>query len=149
MSTQALELTFTFVQAQVQMRNLSGDVNGGMVSVLSSALEADGDPLIRFHMTQIIPAFPIIVYENCKRGFCGGTIWLGYFAPIGTTIFKHTLGSGRCKGASGGCWCECGLLFNSCYCIGLLMSFLWSLMVPWNFCCSAGPPSAHMENSTL
>jgi hypothetical protein len=95
------------------MRKLSGDVNGGMVSVLSSALETDGDPLIRFHMTQIIPAFPIIVYENCKRGFCGGTIWLGYFAPIGTTIFKHTLGSGRCKGASGGCWCGCGLLFNS------------------------------------
>jgi hypothetical protein len=30
-----------------------------------------------------------------------------------------------------------------------LMSFLWSLMVPWNFYCSAGPPTAHMENSTL
>ncbi|KAH8970947.1 hypothetical protein BDL97_02G115700 [Sphagnum fallax] len=67
----------TICQAQVQMRKLSGDVNGGMVSVLSSALETDGDPLIRFHMTQIIPAFPIIVYEKCKRGFCGGTIWLG------------------------------------------------------------------------
>jgi hypothetical protein len=76
MSTQALELTFTFVQAQVQMRKLSGDVNGGMVSVLSSALETDGDPLIRFHMTQIIPAFPIIVYENCKHGFCGGLFGL-------------------------------------------------------------------------
>jgi len=45
MSTQALELTFTFVQAQVQMRKLNGDVNGGMVSVLSSALETDGDLL--------------------------------------------------------------------------------------------------------
>jgi hypothetical protein len=45
-----------------------------MVSVLSSALETDGDPLIRFHMTQII--------SNCIWKLQAWLLWWYYLAWI-------------------------------------------------------------------
>jgi FkbM family methyltransferase len=67
-----------------------------MVDVLLSALETDDKPTIRFYKTATFPAFPMFVCENCKCDICSQTLWLGYFAPIETTIFRHILGNGVC-----------------------------------------------------
>jgi hypothetical protein len=37
---------------------MSGDKHGGMVDVLLSALETDGNPKIKFYKTATFPAFP-------------------------------------------------------------------------------------------
>jgi FkbM family methyltransferase len=75
---------------------VSGDKHGGMVDVLLSALETDDKPTIRFYKTATFPAFPMFVCENCKCDICSQTLWLTYFAPIETTIFRHILGNGVC-----------------------------------------------------
>jgi len=79
---------------------MSGDKHGGMVDVLLSALETDGNPKIRFYKTTTFPAFPMFVCENCKCDICSRTLWLGYFAPIETSIFRHILGNGVCGRAA-------------------------------------------------
>ncbi|KAH9574590.1 hypothetical protein CY35_01G066400 [Sphagnum magellanicum] len=77
--------------------NLGGDKHGGLVDVLLSALQSDGNPHIRFYQTQTVPTFPMFVCENCKCDICNGVVGLGYFAPVETSIFRHILGG------NGGC----------------------------------------------
>lgn len=79
---------------------MSADKHGGIVDVLLSALETDGNPKIRFYKTATFPAFPIFVCENCKCDICSRTLRLGYFAPIETSLFRHILGNGVCGRAA-------------------------------------------------
>ncbi|CAM6071095.1 unnamed protein product [Sphagnum tenellum] len=79
---------------------MSGYKHGGMMDVLLSALETEGNPKIRFYKTATFPAFPMFVCENCKCDICSRTLRLGYFAPIETTIFRHILGNGVCGRAA-------------------------------------------------
>jgi FkbM family methyltransferase len=79
---------------------MSGDKHGGMVDALLSALETDDKPTIRFYKTATFPAFPMFVCEHCKCDISSQTLWLGYFAPIETTIFRHILGNGVCGRAA-------------------------------------------------
>jgi len=95
--SQSFKIFFFFGTGPMTDENLGGDKHGGMVDVLLSALQTDGNPHIRFYQTQTVPTFPMFVCENCKCDICDGVVGLGYFAPVETSIFRHILGG------NGGC----------------------------------------------